>query len=110
MSGLRLKEKAQRCAARAKIAKALGHPARMRMVEALEDGEKSVRQLTTLVGSDQSTVSRHLSVLKQAGLVANRKEGTLTYYRLRVRDLRHFWKSIDRVLREIHKTPYTNVF
>lgn len=105
VSGLRMKETAERCAARATIAKALAHPARVRMAEALEDGEKSVRQLTALVGSDQSTISRHLSVLKQAGLVATRKEGTLTYYRLRVHDLRHFWKSIDRVLRESHKTP-----
>lgn len=105
MSVRRVKGTAQRCAARAKIAKALGHPARMRMVDALENGEKSVRQLTALVGSDQSTVSRHLIVLKQAGLVADRKEGTLTYYRLSVDDLKHFWKSIDSLLCENLKTP-----
>lgn len=79
------------------------------MAETLQEGEKSVGQLTALVGSDQSTVSRHLSLLKRAELVANRKKGMPTYYRLKLRDLRHFWKGIDRVLRESHKTPKANV-
>lgn len=105
MSRLQLKGTANRLAARAKIAKALAHPTRIRMADALEGGERSVRQLTELVGSDQSTISRHLSVLKQAGLVANRRAGTLTYYRLRVRGLGHFWKSVDRVLNETYETP-----
>lgn len=66
----------------AKIFKALGHPSRLLMVDALKDGEKCVCDLQRLVGDDLSTVSKHLSVLREAGVVASEKRGTNIYYRL----------------------------
>ncbi len=62
---------------RARIAKALAHPSRLLMLEALENREQCVCELTELVGADQSTVSKHLAVLKQAGLVEDRKDGVM---------------------------------
>ena len=90
--------------ARARVAKALGHPSRLLMLDALADGELCVCELTELVGADQSTVSKHLSVLKQAGIVADRKEGTMIFYRLKVTCLQGFWQCVESVLRENLKT------
>ena len=70
------------------------------MLDALADGELCVCELTELVGADQSTVSKHLAVLRQAGIVEDRKEGTMTYYSLRVRCLRGFWDCVESVLKE----------
>lgn len=69
-------------AEQARIFKALGHPSRLLMVDALRDGEKCVCDLQALVGDDMSTVSRHLSVLREAGIVSSEKRGTNIYYRL----------------------------
>jgi len=90
----------ERYEARARIAKALGHPSRLLMLDALGDGELCVCELTDLVGADQSTVSKHLSVLKQAGIVGDRKNGTMTFYRLKVSCLQGFWQCIESVLKE----------
>jgi ArsR family transcriptional regulator len=90
--------------ARAKIAKALAHPSRLMILEALEREEKCVCELTDLVNADQSTVSKHLAVLKQAGLVEDRKEGVMAYYRVKVCCLQGFWKCIETVLAENLKT------
>ncbi|MEW6199836.1 MAG: metalloregulator ArsR/SmtB family transcription factor [Planctomycetota bacterium] len=94
----------ERYEARAKIAKALGHPSRLIMLDALSDGELCVCELTELVGADQSTVSKHLSVLKQAGIVSDRKEGVMTFYRVKVGCLQGFWQCIESVLKENLKT------
>ncbi|HRX86091.1 MAG TPA: metalloregulator ArsR/SmtB family transcription factor [Phycisphaerae bacterium] len=90
----------KRYAARAAIAKALAHPSRLMILDALEAGERCVCELTDLVGADQSTVSKHLAVLKQAGLVADRKEGVMSFYRVKVCCLAGFWKCIETVLTE----------
>lgn len=68
----------------AKIFKALGHPSRLLMVDALQKGELCVCDLQALVGDDMSTVSRHLAVLREAGVVSSRKEGTNIYYQLKL--------------------------
>ena len=72
----------QRIAAQAKIFKALGHPSRLLMVDALRKGELCVCDLQELVGADMSTISRHLSVLREAGVVSSDRRGTSIYYRL----------------------------
>lgn len=66
----------------AKIFKALGHPSRLLMVHALREGEKCVCDLQALVGADISTISRHLGVLREAGIVGSDKRGTSIFYRL----------------------------
>ena len=86
--------------ARARIAKALAHPSRLMILDALADEEMCVCDLTELVGADQSTVSKHLAVLKNAGLLADRKEGVMTFYRVKVNCLRGFWSCIESVLKQ----------
>lgn len=95
-----LKHSRERYAARAMIAKAMAHPSRLLMLEAMEQNERCVCELTELVGADQSTVSKHLAVLKHAGLVGDRKEGVMVYYRVKVCCLKGFWDCIEGVLSE----------
>lgn len=84
---------------RARIIKALAHPARLAIVDELaECGERCVCELTELVGSDMSTVSRHLSQLKAAGLVEDEKRGKMIFYRLRVKCLTNFFGCIESVV------------
>ncbi len=78
----------------------MGHPSRLLILEALQDREWCVCELTELVGADQSTISKHLAVLKQAGLVDDRKEGSTIFYRPRVKCLEGFWRCIEAVLKE----------
>ena len=86
--------------ARAAIVKALAHPARLMIVDELtERNQRCVCELTELVGSDLSTVSRHLSVLRNAGIVQSEKQGTTVYYRLRVRCIRSFFECVESVLK-----------
>ncbi len=92
-------ESRQHYEARAKIAKALSHPARLLMLDALAEAEMCVCDLTALVGADQSTVSKHLAVLRQAGIVADRKQGTMTFYSLKICCLQGFWECVESVLR-----------
>ena len=86
--------------ARARIAKALSHPSRLLMLDALAEREMCVCDLTKLVGADQSTVSKHLAVLKQTGIVEDRKEGTMTFYSLKICCLQGFWECVESVLRD----------
>jgi len=86
--------------ARATIVKALSHPARLMIVDELtEHGQRCVWELTELVGTDLSTVSRHLSVLRNAGIVRSEKRGTTVYYQLRVKCIRKFFECVESVLR-----------
>lgn len=87
-------------AAQAKIFKALGHPSRLLMVEALREGEKSVGELTELVGDDISTISRHLSALREAGIVESDKRGTNIYYRLALPCLENFLACTGNVVKQ----------
>ena len=74
----------------AKIFKALGHPSRLLMAEALSHGPLCVCDLQKLVGADISTVSRHLSVLKGADIVSDEKKGQNVYYTLKLSCLGQF--------------------
>lgn len=85
---------------KAGVIKALGHPSRLAIVEYLVDGERCVCDLQALVGSDISTVSKHLSVLKSAGLVCDRKEGQWVYYRLRTPCIIGFLDCVEGVTKD----------
>ncbi len=65
---------------KASILKALAHPVRIRLFEALSDGEKTVGDLVQLTGEKDANTSRHLAVLRAAGLVTTRKDGLNVYY------------------------------
>lgn len=84
--------------ARAKILKAMAHPSRLFILDELEKGERCVCELTGMIGADVSTVSKHLSVLKQAGLVIDEKRGNQVFYRLRVPCVLSFFGCVESVL------------
>ena len=66
----------------------LGHPARVRILELLRDGERSVGELQEALGLDSSGTSQHLGALRRQGMLESRREGTSVYYS--VRDPRMF--------------------
>jgi ArsR family transcriptional regulator len=68
---------------KAELFKALAHPARIRALEVLSDGERSVGELQPLVGIELSHLSQQLGILRRAGLVTSRKSGSSVYYALR---------------------------
>lgn len=86
--------------ARARIAKALAHPTRLLLLDALRDKELSVWELTKLAGIDQSTVSKHLAILRETGLAGVRKEGPMSYYHVKCRCLEEFFGCLESVLRD----------
>lgn len=67
---------------RSEIMKALAHPTRLFVVDFLADGEKCVCEIVEQVGVDISTISKHLSVMKNAGLVEDEKRGLNVFYKL----------------------------
>ena len=86
--------------ARAKVLKAMAHPSRLFIIEALADDESCVCDLTAQIWADVSTVSKHLSILKQAGLVQDEKRGNQVFYRLRVPCILRFLGCVESVLSE----------
>ena len=87
-----------RMAGRVRALKALAHLARLAMVEALGRGERCVCELRELVGSDLSTVSRHLKLLVEAGLLESRREGQKIFYGLRAPCIIDYLECLDAVL------------
>ena len=85
---------------RAGILKALAHPTRLLIVEELAESERCVRDLQHLIGTDMSTVSRHLAVLKNAGLLGDDKRGLQVFYHLRLPCVMRFFDCIEAVVRE----------
>lgn len=83
---------------KARVIKAMAHPSRLAILEALAEGERCVCDLQKLVGSDMSTVSKHLAVMKRAGLVEVRKDGLWVHYRLRVPCILNFMSCVEAVL------------
>ncbi len=91
----------QRYEARAKIAKALAHPTRLMFLDALrQKGEICVCDLTALAKADQSTVSKHLAILRDAGLVGVRREGAMSFYSVKCQCLEGFFGCIESILAE----------
>ena len=85
---------------RAAVFKALAHPSRLLMVDELSRGERCVCELTELVGADISTVSKHLALLREAGVVDCDKRGLQVFYRLRVPCVMDFFDCLEAVERQ----------
>jgi ArsR family transcriptional regulator len=84
---------------RAAVVKALAHPSRIMIAEALADGERCVCELTDLVGADMSTVSKHLTLMKSVGLIEAEKRGLNVYYRLSCPCFSDFLRCVDLITR-----------
>ena len=68
---------------KAEFFRILGHPVRVRILELLRDGERTVGDLQGQLGLDSSGTSQHLGALRKQGLLESRREGTSVYYRVR---------------------------
>ena len=83
---------------RAGVFKALAHPARLFMVEQMALGERCVCELTEMLDLDISTVSKHLSVLRNAGVVSFEKRGANVYYRMRMGCVLGFFACVQEAI------------
>jgi ArsR family transcriptional regulator len=84
----------------ARVLKVLANESRLEIVDRLSRGECSVGQLTELVGSDRSTVSKHLALLRAHGIVLDRREGNVVYYTLLTPCVMKIFACATQVLKE----------
>lgn len=85
-------------ASRARVIKALAHPTRLMILEELHRERRSVGDLAAMAGCDISTMSRHLSVLRNCGIVAVEKSASTVLCSLATPCIMDFFSCIDRVL------------
>jgi len=83
---------------RARVMKALAHPTRLFIVDELAAGPRCVCELTAMIGADVSTVSKHLAVLRSAGIVADERRGAQVFYALRTPCVRSWPTCVEGVL------------
>ena len=82
---------------KAEFFKALAHPLRIRILEVLSEGTRTVNELQTIIGSEGSAVSQQLAILRNKNIVSGNKEGTSVLYSLRdplIKDLLQLAKQI----------------
>jgi DNA-binding transcriptional ArsR family regulator len=96
MNRLNAHDKA-RYQAQARVHKALAHPTRLFIVEELSRQERCVCELTAMIGVEMPTVSRHLSVLRSAGIVEPDKRGAQVFYRLKTPCVMNFFRCVTEV-------------
>lgn len=87
---------------KAEVFKSLGHPTRLQIVEKLADGEQCVCALLEMFDIDMSTLSRHLSVLKYAGVVVDEKRGKNVFYSLKCPCMLDIFNCMDDVMMVKH--------
>lgn len=84
---------------RADIIKAMAHPTRLFIVDELSRSERCVQNLTKMIGADISTVSKHLAILKNAGIVKCEKRGLQVFYVLKCPCILSFFDCVEKVLK-----------
>ena len=84
----------------AEIAKAIAHPLRIAIIDFLKDGEQCVCDIADYVGSERSNVSRHLSVMVNAGVLEYRKKGLKVIYSLKCLCILDFFACVTGVLKQ----------
>ena len=84
----------------ANILKAIAHPIRLYILELLQNGEMCVNEIDEKLHIDISTVSRHLSTLRKAGIIKDEKRGNQVYYSLRIPCVLNFFKCAEDVIKE----------
>ena len=89
--------------AKAKIIKAMAHPSRLFIVDVLSRKEHCVCELKDMIGADMSTVSKHLSILKSAGIVRDEKRGTMVFYKLELPCVLNFFGCVESVMKSTAK-------
>lgn len=89
--------------ARARILKAMAHPTRLFVIDELSRQERCVCDLTEMIGVDVSTVSKHLTVLKSAGIIRDEKRGAQVFYQLRVPCVLRMFSCLESVIESTAK-------
>ena len=84
----------------ARVLKVLANESRLKIIDRLSRGECSVGELTDLVGSDPSTISKHLALLRAHNIVHDRREGNVVYYTLLTPCVMNFFSCATQVLKE----------
>ncbi len=90
--------KNERLRLKAEVFKAMGHPLRLGVIEFLRDGEKCVCDIVDHLGTGISNISKHLSVLKKAGIVSDRREGLRIMYSLTMPCALDFARCVEDVI------------
>jgi ArsR family transcriptional regulator len=85
---------------KADFLRSLAHPIRLAIIEHLKKGEQSVGQIVQALGQEQSTLSKHLAVLRQAGILKSRQEKVSVYYSIRNQKIFQVLRPIALILRQ----------
>ncbi len=84
---------------KANVLKALGQPTRLKILELLRNGERCVCEIFPAIKEEQSNVSRHLALMKAAGILASRKQGQMVHYRVRDPQVFKLLDSVSALLK-----------
>jgi ArsR family transcriptional regulator len=85
---------------KADFLRCLAHPVRLAIIEHLKNGEKPVGQIVQALGVEQSGLSKHLGVLRQAGILKSRQEKVSVYYSIRNKNIFRVLRPIAEILRQ----------
>ena len=85
---------------KASVLQSLAHPIRLKIVDCLSNGEKCVYNIVEAVGGERTNISRHLSVLLKADILASRKEGLNIYYNLKMPCALNFLSCAEEVIKK----------
>jgi ArsR family transcriptional regulator len=94
------KETYEKFRIRADVIKAMAHPTRLFIMNKVAEKRYCVNELQELIGSDLSTVSKHLTVLRKAGILIDSKEGTQVFYSLKVPCIMNFMNCVETLIKE----------
>ncbi|MCI4626372.1 MAG: metalloregulator ArsR/SmtB family transcription factor [Candidatus Magnetoovum sp. WYHC-5] len=79
--------------------KILGHPTRITIIQILSEGQRCVCEIMALINEEQSTISKHLAVLKNAGLLESRKEGLSVFYNIKDKNISNIISIAEDILK-----------
>jgi len=85
---------------KADFLKTLAHPVRLQIIEFLKSGEKNVGAIVKILSIPQSSLSRHLFVLREGGILKSRQQGTAIYYNIEDHDIFQVLRPIAEMLRK----------
>ncbi len=83
----------------ASILKALGQPTRLQILELLKEGERCVCEIFPAISQEQANVSKHLAILKQAGILESRKDGLRILYRIKAPEVLSLLNGVSKLLK-----------
>ncbi len=85
---------------KSEILKAIAQPTRLKILELLRNGEICVCEMLPVLGEEQANVSKHLSILRSAGIVEVRKEGVSSYYKVKDKRIFKLIDIVDKIIKD----------